>query len=71
MKKSIFKFALPVAIAAFMVVSCKKNKCEECHYDVNGTEVEMGKLCGDDLEDKEKNGIMVDGVKYDVHCHEH
>lgn len=51
--------------------SCKKEECHECHYDFNGQEVELGKKCGDDLEALEKSGYAVDGVTYEVHCHEH
>lgn len=61
--------------AAFMLVfaasSCN-NKCHDCHYeDENGAEVELGEKCGDDLEDLEENGIVVNGTTYEVHCHEH
>lgn len=57
--------------------SCKKKEeCHECHYEKmqNGTEVkvELGKKCGSDLENLEKNGYTdSNGTKYDVHCHEH
>jgi hypothetical protein len=56
---------------AFITFSCKKNKCHDCHYEKDGVEVEIGEKCGDDLENSEANGIVVDGVTYEVHCHEH
>ena len=47
-----------IGIALFSVVamtsSCKK--CEECHYDgADGTEIEIGEICGDDLKNAEEN----------------
>ena len=56
--------------AAIFFASCEKN-CHECHYDFNDTEVELGEKCDDDLEEIEKNGYTVDGVTYEVHCHDH
>jgi len=69
MKKTVLKLIMPIAIVGFLSTSCKK--CEECHYDKDGGEVELGELCGDDLKQKEKDGITIDGVKYEVHCHGH
>ncbi len=69
MKKRSLVIALGFGLVLFS--SCKKNECHECHYDVNGTEVEIGEKCGDDLEAIEKDGIVVNGVQYTVHCHEH
>lgn len=69
MKKRSLVIALGFGLVLFE--SCKKNECHECHYDVNGTEVEIGEKCGDDLEAIEKDGIVVNGVQYTVHCHEH
>lgn len=66
---------LGVMIAGMVVMigfaSCKKEECHECHYDLNGTEVELGEKCGKDLEAIEKSGIEVSGTVYEVHCHEH
>ncbi len=51
--------------------SCSKD-CHECHYeDANDVEVELGEKCDDDLENLEADGYTVDGVTYEVHCHEH
>jgi len=70
MKKSVKFLIVPMLGLMFFATSCKK--CEECHYDgADGSEVEMGELCDEELEDREQNGIEVDGVVYEVHCHEH
>jgi hypothetical protein len=71
MKKVKLLILVPVAIAGLSAVSCKKNKCAECHYDKNGAEVELGEKCGDDLESLESSGYMVNDTLYEVHCHEH
>lgn len=71
MKKSIVKISLSLVVVSALLVACKKNQCEECHYDKNGSEIELGELCGDDLKDKEANGVNVDSTNYEVHCHEH
>ncbi|MFN5983946.1 MAG: hypothetical protein ACK476_19330 [Fluviicola sp.] len=68
MKKTI---VLSFLSLAFLTFSCKKNECHECHYEKDGAEVEIGEKCGDDLENAEENGIVVDGTTYEVHCHEH
>ena len=66
--KSILGIAL--LSLSFTFVSCKK--CGECHYDAaDGSEVELGEYCGDDLENLEKNGHVIDGTTYTVHCGEH
>ena len=42
-----------IALLGLMAVSfsaCKKNKCEECHYDKAGAEIELGEKCGDEME---------------------
>jgi len=66
------KSILVIGIAAMALLSCKKNKCAECHYDVvGGSKVEIGKYCGDDLENIEKTGFSVDGTMREVHCGEH
>lgn len=54
-----------------MFAACKKEECHECHYDVSGSQVELGKKCGKDLEALEKNGYEVNGTVHTVHCHEH
>ena len=59
------------ALATLSLAACKKDECHACHYELNEVEVEIGTKCGDDLKLAEKEGVMVDGVKYNVHCHEH
>ncbi|HLU86309.1 MAG TPA: hypothetical protein VKZ44_01050 [Taishania sp.] len=59
------------SVLILIVASCKKESCHECHYDLDGQEVELGKKCGDDLENLEKDGYVVDGTIYEVHCHDH
>lgn len=71
MKIKNIQTLIAVGAIALMFTSCKKEECHECHYDINGSQVELGKKCGDDLESLEKNGYAVDGTVYDVHCHEH
>lgn len=69
MKSTVFfLFALSTALLA---VSCKRESCHECHYDLNGAEVEIGEFCGDELEAVEADGYRVDTVTYEVHCNEH
>jgi len=58
-----------IASAVLFFQSCEK--CSECHYDFNETEVEMGEYCGEDLENIEKSGFDLDGTNYEVHCNEH
>jgi hypothetical protein len=53
-----------------MAVSCMK-KCHECHYDLNGAEVEIGEYCGDELEAIEASGYAVNDTTFEVHCHGH
>ena len=61
-----------VAVLSFAaLVSCKKNKCHECHYDKNGSQIELGEKCGDELEQLESGGFSVNDTIYEVHCHEH
>jgi hypothetical protein len=69
MKKSM-KVILPVAFG-MMLFTTSCNKCEECHYDGPDGEVEIGEICGDELEDREQNGYAVNDTIYEVHCHEH
>ena len=64
MKQLIFAASL-----LFVLQSCKK--CSECHYDLNGAEVEIGEYCDDDLEAIEKSGFTVADTTYEVHCNEH
>ncbi|MFN4233199.1 MAG: hypothetical protein ACK4IK_00180 [Bacteroidia bacterium] len=56
-----------------MNTSCKKKEeCHECHYeDDSNKEVDLGVKCGDELETLERDGIVVDGKKREVHCHDH
>ena len=69
MKSTVFfLFALSTALLA---VSCKRESCHECHYDLNGAEVEIGEFCGDELEAVEADGYRVDTVTYEVQCNEH
>lgn len=67
--KTILKITAVATL--FMLVSCKKNKCYECHYDGPNGEVEMGEKCGDEVRDLEQNGYVTDSVTYTVHCGEH
>jgi len=60
---------LAVAISSLTVLSCKK--CHDCHYDENGTEVEIGELCGEELENAEANGWALQDTVVTVHCEEH
>jgi hypothetical protein len=57
--------------ASMMVVASCKDHCHECHYDLNGAEVEIGEYCGDELEAIEAGGFAVGDTTYEVHCHEH
>lgn len=65
------RFFLLALSFVLLVVSCKRDSCHECHYDLNGAEVEIGEYCGDELEAIEAEGYRVDTVTYEVHCHEH
>jgi hypothetical protein len=73
MKKVTVALMLGAFVFGTSFTSCKKKEeCHECHYDDdNGAEVELGEKCGEELENLEKDGIMVGGKKYDVHCHDH
>lgn len=53
------------------ITSC--DKCQDCHYDTGTTSVEIGELCGDDLEDAEHLGYYdnMTHTLYEVHCEEH
>ncbi len=67
MKKGLFVLGL----AAISFVACKKDECHACHYELSEERIELGQKCGDDLKQAETAGMVVDGVKYDIHCHEH
>lgn len=56
-------------ISTLGFISCEK--CHDCHYDQNGTEVEIGELCGDELEDAEANGYTIGDTVVTIHCEEH
>ncbi|MAZ38227.1 MAG: hypothetical protein P8I55_09070 [Crocinitomix sp.] len=67
MKKVIIAVAILFSIG---MVSCQK--CEECHYDgVDGSEVEIGEICGDDLKNAEENGYTVGDTVVTIHCEAH
>lgn len=69
--QKIINTTLIVGTISLFSVSCNKSECHECHYEKDGDEVELGEKCDEDLETLENDGITVDGVKYEVHCHEH
>lgn len=73
MKKQLSFIAIAAFLSATAIVSsCKKESCHECHYeDASKKEVELGNKCGDELETLEKDGITINGTKYEVHCHDH
>lgn len=61
-----------LVVSSLTLNSCGKNKCHECHYDLNGQEVDLGEYCGDDLKSMEANGYTDSlGVLHEVHCHKH
>ncbi len=64
------KITALVCACSLLISSCKK-KCHECHYDVNGSLVEIGEYCGDDLAAIEASGYVVADSTYEVHCEEH
>ncbi|MFM7235091.1 MAG: hypothetical protein ACKOZM_10945 [Flavobacteriales bacterium] len=66
------KYAFLSVFAMGMVIASCKEKCHECHYDLNGAEIEIGEYCGDELEAIEASGyVAADTITYEVHCHEH
>ena len=69
--KKITNTALIIAALSMFSVSCNKQECHECHYEKDGAEVELGEKCDSDLETLEADGIDVNGVNYEVNCHEH
>ena len=67
MKKYVLALGV---VGSFVLFSC--NKCHECHYDDNGSEIEIGELCGEDLENAEANGYAInDSTTVTVHCEDH
>lgn len=66
MKKFAF---IGLGVIAFGFASCEK--CEDCHYDMDGTEVEIGEICDEELEDAEANGYAVGDTVVTIHCEEH
>ena len=72
MSKSVFGAFMFAGVTSLLLVSCKKNKCTECHYDKGNQEISLGEKCGDELEDLEEAGqYMVNDTLYTVHCGEH
>ena len=67
MKTNMLFIALLVLMAGAFS-ACKKNKCEECHYDKDGAEIELGEKCGDEMEALEANGYTDTTGTYVVHC---
>jgi hypothetical protein len=67
MKTNMLFIALLVLMAGSFS-ACKKNKCEECHYDKDGAEIELGEKCGDEMEALEANGYTDTTGTYVVHC---
>jgi hypothetical protein len=66
------KITLVALVAGVAFVSCNKEECSDCHYDLNSTEtVELGEKCGDELSTLESNGIAVGDTLYEVHYHGH
>lgn len=73
MKKNMLSIALLAFVLSIATTACKKKEhCHDCHYENdNNQEVSLGKKCGDELEALERDGIVVDGKKREVHCHDH
>jgi len=67
MKTNMLFIAL-LGLMAGSFSACKKNKCEECHYDKDGAEIELGEKCGDEMEALEVNGYTDTTGTYVVHC---
>ena len=64
-------YFMAIALLSVGLNSCSED-CHECHYEnANNVEVELGEKCDDELTNLEAEGYTVDGVKYEVHCHEH
>jgi hypothetical protein len=72
MKKQFLTIGLAAsAVLVFGLTSCKKEECSECHYEMDGQEVELGERCDDAIADIEASGFAADGVTYEVHCGAH
>jgi len=72
MKKKFLTIGLAAsAVLVFGLTSCNKEECHECHYEMDGQEVELGEKCDDALTELEASGYALNGTTYDVHCHEH
>lgn len=56
-------------LGSVAITSCKK--CEECHYDTDNGEIEIGELCDDALKDAEANGYNTGDTIVTIHCEEH
>lgn len=70
--KGLKKTIIPMAIFILLGTSCKKSECHDCHYDAaDGSEIELGEYCDDDLESIEANGYNDNGTVRTVHCHGH
>ncbi|TNE53405.1 MAG: hypothetical protein EP338_12790 [Bacteroidetes bacterium] len=71
--KNLKYFGIILISGMFILSSCKKDECHECHYDgANGEEIELGTKCNDELEDLEANGTTdSEGIHHEVHCHGH
>ncbi len=69
MKKLAIIFA---AVSVFGFTACNKSTCHECHYDLNGAEVELGEYCDDDLTQIEQMDIQINwNYTYSSLCEEH
>ncbi len=67
MKKVVLGIAV---LGGLTFASCKK--CEHCHYDLAGVEVEIGELCDEELENAEANGYSInDSTTVTIHCEDH
>lgn len=64
--KSTF-LILSISILGF--ASCEK--CHDCHYEDGTNQIEIGELCGDELEAAEANGYTLGDTVVTVHCEEH
>jgi hypothetical protein len=67
MKTKLLFIAL-LGLMAGSFSACKKDKCEACHYDKAGAEIELGEKCGDEMEGLEANGYTDSTGTYVVHC---
>ena len=64
------KLLLILIALGLTFTSCKKETCTTCHYDGPNGEVELGEKCNEEIEDLERNGYVVNGQTYTVHCGE-